>query len=1036
MFRFRGFVLFAVIAAWLVLGAVPALAQYFGRNKVQYQTFDFRFIRTENFDIYYYPEMEEKIMDVARMSERWYQRHRRTFVRDFRDRKPLIFYASDTDFQQTNVIGGFIGEGLGGVTESLKERVVMPLTGVYGSTDHVLGHELVHSFQYDIGLGRQDTARFALGAIPLWLIEGTAEYLSLGREDSHTAMWLRDATLRDDLPTIQQLTRDPRYFPYRFGQAYMAYIGGKYGDTAVTQLFRLGGRVGVDSAFVYALGITSDSLSREWIEEVRGVYGPLLEGRTPAEEAGRLVLGPPTGSGSINLAPVASPDGRYVAFLSERDLFNINLFIADVETGRVVRSLRQFGFDPHFDSIRFINSAGTWAPDGSRFAFVTFAEGRNEINVMNPQTGRVTRRIAVDGVGSLTNPAWSPDGNWIAFSGIRGGISNLYVLDVNTRRVRQLTDDRFAVLQPAWSPDGSTIAYVTDEGEGGTDFEVLDFGRMRLALIDVETMDRTILRPFERADHYNPNYSTDGNSIFFISDQDGFRDVYRHDMTENATYRVTNLQTGVSGITRQSPALSVAAENGLMLFSVFGDNEYRVYARDANETVGELVEPLPPGVATAAVLPPIRAIGEGIVGNYLQNPEAGLPPPVPLAEAPIQEYRPRLRLDYIAPPTVGVSAGGPFGTQVGGGVGFFFSDMLGDQNLTIAAQAQGTLQDIGGQVTYLNLRHRWNFGATAAHIPFLTGFAYPSFEVDPETGLAVNVINQVRQRIFINQLAGVSIYPLSSTRRFEFQGGFTRYGFSFEVEKWYLYGQQIRRELINLDAPEAIYFFQGVAAYVGDNSYFGFTSPVTGGRFRFQVSPLAGSASYFAALADYRRYFFFNPLTFAVRALHIGNYGVEQGEIFSDLYLGYQYNPGFVRGYGFNNFEPALECSFGQMPSTPNQRGQDCPELNRLLGTRIGLASAELRVPVFGTEAFGLINFPYLPTEFALFADAGVAWTAEEAPVFRFDRRTTDRVPVFSTGVSTRINLLGYMIMEFFYAYPFQRPERGPHWGFQLMPGW
>ena len=71
----------------------------------------------------------------------------RTYLREFRKQKPVILYANDADFQQTNVIGGLIGQGTGGVTESLKERVVMPLTGLYAETDHDLGHELVHSFQ-------------------------------------------------------------------------------------------------------------------------------------------------------------------------------------------------------------------------------------------------------------------------------------------------------------------------------------------------------------------------------------------------------------------------------------------------------------------------------------------------------------------------------------------------------------------------------------------------------------------------------------------------------------------------------------------------------------------------------------------------------------------------------------------------------------------------------------------------------------------------------------------------------------------------
>jgi len=412
-FRIAGLLL--LLTSW----SLSAWAQYFGRNKVQYESFNWRVLRTPHFEIYYYPEEEVAVRDAARMAERWYQRHSRTFLHEFGERKPIIFYADDADFHQTNAISGEIGEGTGGVTESIKERVIMPFTGIYRENDHVLGHELVHSFQYDIALNRSDSlTRFNLALLPLWLVEGMAEYLSLGRNDPHTAMWLRDAALRDDLPTIRQLTRDLRYFPYRYGQAYLAYIGGKYGDQAVTELYKLGGIVGVDTAIAITLGITPDSLSKEWIQAVKNTY-LLLKDRTPPEQAGRKVLAPDLDAGEINLAPALSPDGRYVAFLSERDLFTIDLFVADAETGKVLRRLSSSASDPHFDAIRFINSSGSWSPDGQRFAFITFAQGNNEIAIWNLRKGKLERRIAVEGVGAIHNLAWSPDGRTIAFRGFR-----------------------------------------------------------------------------------------------------------------------------------------------------------------------------------------------------------------------------------------------------------------------------------------------------------------------------------------------------------------------------------------------------------------------------------------------------------------------------------------------------------------------------------------------------------------------------------------------------------------------------------------
>lgn len=1023
----------AVIA--LSFAVESASAQYFGRNKVQYDQFDFQILPTEHFDIYFYPEQEEKIFDVARMAERWYRRHTRTFLREFTDKKPLIFYANDADFQQTNVIGGFIGEGTGGVTESLKQRVVMPLTGIYGETDHVLGHELVHSFQYDIAFGQADSIPFSIGQLPLWLVEGMAEYLSLGREDPHTAMWLRDAVLRDDLPTTQQLTRDFRYFPYRYGQAYMAYVGGIYGDVAVTNLFKLAGRVGVDSSFVYALGIRPDSLSAQWARAVRATYEPLMEGRSHPEELGRRVLAEDLGSGSVNIAPALSPDGNYVAFLSERDLFSVNLFVADAETGDIISRLRTTGTDPHFDAIRFINSAGSWSPDGRQLALITFVDGGNEIALWDVNTRSIQRRIRVAGVGALANPAWSPDGESIVVTGLDGGISDLYLVNLQSGEVRQLTADKYAALQPSWSPDGRYIAFASDRGPGGSDFERLEFSDLRIAIFDLETNEIRTLTPFGQAQYVNPQFSPDGNNLFFISNADGFRDVYRYDLLTDDVYRVTDVMTGVSGITSTAPALSVAARTGRMMFSVFYDGNYSIHSLEADETVGTLVEIdqdlIETTIASAGVLPPVTAVGEGLVASYLADPESGLVAAPEIGE--LRGYSPRLRLDYVAPPAVGLSVGGNYGTRLAGGIGFFFSDMLGDRHLGLIAQAQGTVKDFGAQVSYINQARRLNLGVAAGHIPMLSSMAFVDIGQDPETGVVTRVIRRLNRRIFMNEVSGIAAYPLSQTRRFEANLGMVRYGFDYELENFYLYGGGTNRVVEQLDSPDALYLAQAALAYVGDYSFFGFTSPVSGGRYRFQVQPLLGSASFVSALADYRRYHFINPVTIAWRGLHIGNYGAAQDDLFASQYLGYWYYPAFVRGYSFTNFEPT-ECT--QATPEPGQPASTCLEADRLFGTRIALASAEVRFPLFGTEQFGLFNFPYLPTELTLFADAGLAWTAEEGPELRFSRTDPGRVPVVSVGSSARINLLGALVFEVYYAYPFQRPEKGGHFGMLFSPGW
>jgi len=1029
--------------AILALGALapPASAQYFGRNKVQYDEFEFQVLQTPHFDIHYYPIEELAVMDFARMAERWYERLARLFQHEFEGSKPLIVYADHPDFQQTNTLGGFIGEGTGGVTESMKNRVIMPLTGSYADTDHVLGHELVHAFQFNIAQSRRGGGMQGLGSLPLWLVEGMAEYLSVGREDAHTAMWLRDAILREDLPTVQQMTRETRFFPYRFGQALWAYVGGTYGDDAVVDVFRRALRIGFQPAIEQVLGISHDTLSAEWHRRVTQSYTPLMEGRQDPSEVGRLLLGPTTGAGRQNLSPILSPDGRFLAFLSEKDLFSIDLFLADAQTGRVIRKLSSSATDPHFDALRYTETSGAFSPDGSRFAFVVFAGGDNELVIIETD-GNLERRVKPTGIGSINNPAWSPDGRNIAFTGTIGGISDLFIFDIEANELRQLTDDRNADLHPTWSPDGRTIAFSTDRGPE-TDFDLLTYSDLQLALLDVDTREVRVLDVFGNVRHSNPQFAPDGESLYFLSDQDGFADIYRLNLASGRTERITQIKTGVSGITSQSPALSVAARTGELAFSIFSEFEFHVYTLPAN----------PAGVAVTRfaevhpgrLLPPEHPDRSGRIAAYLADPTTGLPPVDTFQPSDATRYNSSLTLDYLGQPDFGVQAN-RYGNYIDGGISAFFSDMLGNRLLGVALIAQGTLKDIGGQAYYANLSRRWNWAVAGGHIPSLQTFR--GFNRTPD-GRQYEAF--MHQRVLATNVQGQLAYPFSTSRRVEFGAGLMRYGFSVEEDRFFLSstgtfytGQQERfkvtdrcedipeeQRFMGSCVPNPLYLAQASAALVGDNSVFGFTSPIRGGRYNFGVEATTGTESFLSATADWRRYY--SPhrnMTVAVRGLHAGRYGRIGSSVIRPMFLG---SETLVRGYAPESFN-SEECRLSLLQA--GQGESSCPTYSRLFGHRIGVVNLEARVPFLGTEQFGLINFPFVPVELVAFADGGLAWDQDNKAILEFSRSGIDRVPVFSAGFGARFNMLGIMILEAYRAYPFQRPDRGAHWGFVLSPGW
>ena len=1005
-------------AGTMLLAPLPLEAQYFGRQKVQYEAFDWQIMRTEHFDIHFYPQAQQAIHDAARMSERWYARLGSILRHDL-GRQPLIYYADHPDFQQTNVIGGLIDQSTGGVTEGLRNRVSLPLTSSYASTDHVVGHELVHAFQYAIAQQRGQGGLQGMSQLPLWLVEGMAEYLSIGREDANTAMWLRDAALRSDLPTIRQLTRDSRYFPYRYGQALWAYVGGRWGDDVIPTVYRAAVQLGFEQALRTVLGVSSDTLSAQWIEAIKAAYDPLIAGRTRPGEQGRLVIGNPNEIGEMAISPAISPDGRYVAFYGRRALFTVDLYLADARTGRVIRELASPQSDAHFDAISWLYSAGAWSPDGRKFAFIAFVDGDNRIQILDVESGRVEESIGAPGVGAITDPAWSPDGARIAFSGMAGGISDLYVLELASRQLRRLTNDKHADLQPVWSPDGRTIAFASDRGPE-TNFERLTYSPMRLSLLDVSSGAVRVLPGFADAKHINPQFGPDGRDLYFVSDRGGFPDVYRLALESGEMFQVTRLATGVSGITELSPAISVGRD-GQLMFSAFLNSGQQIYSLDAAEARGTPVAEA--ATASGALLPPPQTLRRSTVETYLADATTGLPASGVAFE--IVPYRSSLALDYVGGPSFGAGVN-QFGAAFGCGIAFLFGDMHGDRMVAATLQASGSFKDFGGQVSYTNMKRRINWGAGVAHVPYLSGRSgvrSTTFQGNPASEYFT-----IYQRLYFDEAAVYAQYPFSTTRRIEGQLGFTRLTYDYDLDRVVVVGQQVvERDQENVDAPDAVQYAQASTALVGDNSYSAFVGPISGGRYRFEVAPTFGTVQFTSVLADWRKYFLLQPLTLAIRGFHFARHGKDaESDRITPLYIGYE---SLVRGYAVESFELS-ECTTVSDPEA-------CPEFDRLVGSRIAVASAELRIPLFGTEQYGLIDFSFVPTEIAPFVDAGVAWSKGESPELRFDRgSTSDRIPVFSAGVTARMNLLGYFIFEAYYAYPFQRPDRGGHFGFALQPAW
>ncbi|HKW49789.1 MAG TPA: hypothetical protein VJN70_20195 [Gemmatimonadaceae bacterium] len=1067
----RKSVVLAAVAVAAMLPYTPVKAQsYFGQNQVQYDRFRWQVLETEHFLIYYYPEEAQATTDAARMAERAYARLSRVLDHQFREKKPLMLFESRNDFGQNNVTGD-LGEGTGGVTEALRHRMLLNFTGDYKSFEHVLTHEMVHAFQYDIfAHGKAGAGLQTLQQVnpPLWFAEGMAEYLSLGPSSSLTDAWMRDASLNGKIPTIDQLTDQPeRYFPYRYGHALWAFVGRKWGDEAIGQIMNAAPSVGIERAFKRELGISLDDLGDEWKEDMQQRYLPPVANLDRPRKFASPLLTQRRSGGEIFLAPSLSPDGKNIAFLSNGSFMRgevfIDLWLGDAETGKRIARLVKSTFDPNFEELRLLYSQSAFSPDGKELAFTAQRGGRDVLYLLDVKSRKEIKRFDLPLEG-VTGPSWSPDGQRIVFSGSNGGLTDLYIVDVETSHLDRLTNDRYGDLQPQWSPDGKMIAFASDRGDTSS-FTYLRFPKWRITVLDLEKGTMTVL-PGQGGLNINPQWAPDGRSLAYVSDRTGIANLFLYDFDSGEHYQLTNVVGAVSAITEYSPAISWARKADRLAFTYYENNDYTIWSvnnprglkknpyrekltdkpivvadatqgNDAGAPMPALGDPQSghasvyrnsagdlrssadlPALADHGAKPPVS------IKELLDSADLALPDTTKFRREP---YRVRFQPDYIARPAIGYVPDN-YGRNVFGGTTVILSDMLGNNRLALSGEVNGRISEARMFVGYTSLANRWQYSTGISQVPYYFLSGDTVYKADPTSGSSAAEKQEITTFV-ARQVFGVTAYPLNRFTRIEFGGGFNNVG----RERWF-----ISRDILDdgraaspfkfdsTGRDPTLNYIDGQLAYVSDNTLFGYSGPIYGRRYRFQVSPVIGSFRWVEYLADYRRYdpIIFNYLTVATRLYTNMSFGRNE-----TAFPKYIARPDFVRGYDRNN-SFYLTCPIiGANPS-------NCSAV-QLLGSRVAVANAELRFPLVRKFELGVLPIALPPLDGLFFYDVGAAWSKDQALYLTRPANydvTKQRYPLRSYGFGLRLNLFNYAIVRWDYAVPVDQP--GTHRGFWTWSLW
>lgn len=553
----------------------------FGKITKQFNSFDWQTMQSRNFDIYFHNGGDTLARYASVMLEEFLVPLQRTMSYYINQKIAVILYNTPHEYNQTNAMTVLLPRGAGGVVELSKNKIIVPFEGSFADFRISLRHKLVHAFLNEMLFGGLIKTNVSTGVkvdLPMWLVEGVAEYFAYGGLTVETDTYLRERLLSEKHYSPSMLKGLELH---KLGHAFFSYLATKSSIGKIGEIFgRLRTTGSVESAFKGAFGMGSEHLWSLWWKEMQQ---SVRQSKFPGENLSNS--GKPLFDVKEELPqlyfPLYSPNGDKVVYYrlegdNEAHLYLINLTEKEKISKRgaptqviskPVVSVRlsnaehiaNLGAILNFEGYATIKQRMSWNYNGSQLAVISSTARRDEIKIFD-ENGKFIQSYSPGFTSIIHCVAWSPDAKFIAFSATDAANTNIYLLDIATKKIVKITDDIFYETGLVWSNDSKMLFFTSDRGNHyfwknvQKGFSLWSFEGNTNDIYSITLTNKVIKRitnePLTKK--HSIVCSPDNTSLFYISDKSGMNNVFQVTIDSKENAPKTNVNTTITAISATS----------------------------------------------------------------------------------------------------------------------------------------------------------------------------------------------------------------------------------------------------------------------------------------------------------------------------------------------------------------------------------------------------------------------------------------------------------------------------------------------------